>query len=108
MADLHAANRFMPSRTESGRRVSQKSCANQKVVSSLRGGAPESRGFCEICAAPPGKRTLHLDHCHVSLTFRGWLCASCNMALGHFKDDPRILRRAASYIEKHRYSIQST
>lgn len=32
--------------------------------------------------------------------FRGWLCQSCNLVLGHAKDDPQILRNAIHYLEK--------
>jgi hypothetical protein len=32
---------------------------------------------CECCGAVPGKRGLHLDHCHKTGKFRGWLCQRC-------------------------------
>lgn len=54
---------------------------------------------CEICGSPPGKRDLHWDHDHVSGKHRGWLCFTCNVGLGAFKDNPDILRAAAVYIE---------
>lgn len=31
--------------------------------------------------------------------FRGFLCASCNHALGYAKDTPEVLRRLANYLE---------
>jgi hypothetical protein len=56
---------------------------------------------CAICYAPPnGKRLLAQDHCHDTGQIRGFLCMHCNTGLGHFKDDPRLLRRAARYLTK--------
>jgi hypothetical protein len=56
---------------------------------------------CAICYAPPnGKRVLAQDHCHDTGQIRGFLCLHCNTGLGHFKDDPRLLRRAARYLTR--------
>lgn len=34
---------------------------------------------CECCGLPPStKRGLHLDHCHLTGRFRGWICHQCN------------------------------
>ncbi|MEU6591635.1 endonuclease VII domain-containing protein [Streptomyces sp. NPDC046881] len=53
-------------------------------------------GVCCIClAAPPA----HVDHCHETGRVRGVLCFSCNAALGQFKDQPEVIRRAAAYVE---------
>jgi hypothetical protein len=56
---------------------------------------------CEVCGSPPvrGHKVLCWDHCHATGEFRGWLCASCNNALGMAKDDPAILRKLADYLE---------
>lgn len=52
---------------------------------------------CEIC----GDATrICLDHCHTSDEFRGWLCSSCNLALGNFKDNIENLLSAITYLEK--------
>jgi recombination endonuclease VII len=58
-------------------------------------------GVCKICKQPPkdGKR-LHTDHCHKSGRIRGLLCETCNWGLGHFKDNPELLRKAAEYLEE--------
>jgi Recombination endonuclease VII len=53
---------------------------------------------CEVCGSPPGKRTLHLDHDHMTGTFRGWLCSGCNTAIGLLKDDTRIVARLMEYL----------
>lgn len=57
-------------------------------------------GKCAIClGAPNGNRNvLHIDHDHVDGQVRGLLCHSCNTSLGHFRDNPEVLRRAVSYL----------
>lgn len=59
-------------------------------------------GQCAICSEPPtdarGFRP-HVDHCHASGKIRGILCGRCNKALGQFKDDASLLRRAIAYLE---------
>lgn len=53
-------------------------------------------GVCCIClSAVPA----HVDHCHETGRVRGVLCFSCNAALGQFKDQPEVIRRAAAYVE---------
>jgi hypothetical protein len=57
-------------------------------------------GLCAICALPfPDTKRRHVDHCHTTGRVRGLLCSSCNLALGKFRDDPALLRRAAEYLE---------
>jgi hypothetical protein len=57
-------------------------------------------GGCAICGVLPDTLgRLHLDHDHVSGEIRGLLCQSCNQAIGHLRDDPGLLRRAADYLE---------
>lgn len=41
-----------------------------------------------------------VDHNHVTGKVRGLLCWNCNVALGKFKDNPTILRKAADYLER--------
>ena len=40
------------------------------------------------------------DHCHTTHKFRGWICHSCNIALGMFKDNIDTLKRSITYLEK--------
>ena len=59
---------------------------------------------CAICFCPVallGQQT-HIDHDHATEVVRGLLCVNCNMGLGHFRDDPLILRQAWCYLEKFR------
>lgn len=63
-------------------------------------------GLCALCGRPPsGERNrarLHVDHDHETGVVRRLLCSNCNNGLGHFRDDPDLLRRAALYIEEFR------
>lgn len=47
------------------------------------------------------KRSLAIDHCHRTGKVRRLLCGNCNQALGHARDDPRLLRLLALYVEFH-------
>jgi hypothetical protein len=55
---------------------------------------------CAICR---GSDTGHLgrfvvDHDHLTGKVRGLLCWSCNVGIGHLKDNPQILVAAANYL----------
>ena len=61
-------------------------------------------GACEICGRDPYEVSSHgpcIDHCHESSKVRGILCYSCNVAIGHFRDDSNVLRKAIEYLETH-------
>lgn len=45
------------------------------------------------------KTSWCLDHDHDTMQFRGWLCNTCNSAMGWFRDDINRLRRAVKYLE---------
>jgi hypothetical protein len=55
-------------------------------------------GLCAICERRP-RTKLCVDHCHTTRWLRFLLCNNCNSGLGHFNDDPRLLRRALAYVE---------
>lgn len=56
-------------------------------------------GVCKICGNEfRNAADTHIDHDHVTGVFRGILCGNCNIMLGHAKDDPEILVRAAEYL----------
>jgi len=59
-------------------------------------------GRCAICGRSPDefKRAFAIDHDHETGIVRGILCPDCNRGLGGFQDNPGLLRRAASYLEK--------
>jgi hypothetical protein len=58
-------------------------------------------GRCAICRKPfPSALDTHVDHDHATGRVRGILCSACNNGLGRFRDNPAVLRRAASYLER--------
>lgn len=59
-------------------------------------------GLCASCNQPPDieSRGLVVDHNHATGAVRALLCSKCNLGLGHFMDDPRLLRLAADYLER--------
>lgn len=66
---------------------------------------------CAICGgSDPGRkrRRFFLDHCHTTGRLRGLLCLSCNLAIGHLRNDPELARRAAIYLEEHARNNIST
>jgi len=87
-----------------------KACASslskvRKQLKDLHGQPPE--GYeCPVClcdetqAAGKGGNAAAwvLDHDHDTDDFRGFLCHSCNRALGCFNDDVPRMKRAIKYI----------
>lgn len=57
---------------------------------------------CHICERKFNTKdystTPHVDHCHETGQVRGILCMSCNTGLGMFKDNVKLLKRAAIYL----------
>jgi hypothetical protein len=62
------------------------------------------RHRCAICKTAFGPNIPRIDHCHSTGKVRGLLCIPCNSGLARFRDDPAILRRAASYLTKREHS----
>jgi len=62
-------------------------------------------GLCAICKKPETRQRngtvyrLHVDHDHNTGAVRSLLCHHCNAGLGHFMEDPAIMRVALLYIE---------
>lgn len=58
---------------------------------------------CQVCDThatnSKGWSRLVVDHCHTTGEIRGFLCQPCNMALGSARDNPKILRQLANYLE---------
>lgn len=67
-------------------------------------------GVCAVCGATEsrGIGSFHVDHDHsccpgrrsCGKCVRGLLCNLCNPMIGHARDDPTILRKAATYLEQ--------
>ena len=69
----------------------------------------KQNGGCAICGTtnPVGRSgqfgpVFHVDHCHTNGHIRGLLCHHCNVALGAFKDDPKLLMKAMQYLERNK------
>lgn len=90
-------------------------CKNRhnRVVTALRRKNPlPDNHRCECCGRSeeelPVFKTqngssitpFHLDHCHTTDKFRGYLCANCNKGLGCFQDDTEALERAVEYLKR--------
>lgn len=58
-------------------------------------------GCCDICGEIPFRHSLQVDHCHETGKVRALLCRNCNTALGHFKDNPIRMLKAAKYVMNH-------
>ena len=60
---------------------------------------------CAICfiemAEVKGARSAAVDHNHTTGVIRSILCVGCNTGIGFFYEDPKVMRAAADYIEKH-------
>lgn len=68
-------------------------------------------GCCAICgvASAESARAFAVDHDHACCSgrktcgkcLRGILCHGCNLALGGFRDNVDLLRKAVAYLESH-------
>ena len=61
-------------------------------------------GACAVCGEPLKPRHgTHIDHDHKLGTkaVRGLLCRSCNLGLGHAREDVRVLLGAVQYLRQH-------
>ena len=64
-------------------------------------------GVCAICKQRETMKNKHgitvnlsVDHDHETGQVRGLLCRNCNVGLGNFSDDIRVMRVAISYLSK--------
>lgn len=63
--------------------------------------------ICAICRKDPKviftdikHQSLMIDHNHLTKEIRGLLCANCNLALGHLKEDEDIIWNMLEYLKK--------
>jgi hypothetical protein len=59
---------------------------------------PQIGTACDCCSRTDKK--LILDHCHITDTFRGWLCQNCNLGIGRLNDSLQGVKNALKYLEK--------
>lgn len=56
---------------------------------------------CKICKNKLEEfKKTHIDHCHKTKIVRGILCHGCNLGIGFFKHNSKLLRVAALYCEQ--------
>lgn len=53
---------------------------------------------CECCGERRGAKRLHVDHCHKTKAFRGWVCLKCNTGIGKLGDSLEGLLKAVAYL----------
>lgn len=67
----------------------------------------QQNNLCMICKQqnksknPLKLNKLYVDHCHKTNKVRSLLCQQCNSGLGMFMDSPKLLRKAADYLDFH-------
>lgn len=91
---------------EAGRKNTCKECSGKLSLlrKKLKLENPQPQpGICPICELYT--EIWILDHCHFSNNFRGYICNSCNLALGRFNDDIKILQNAISYLNSKNNTI---
>lgn len=58
---------------------------------------------CATCKAAIDPKSANVDHCHKCGQVRGLLCLKCNVCVGMFQDDPKIIRRAIDYLKEYQH-----
>lgn len=81
-------------------RIEKKKVLTARLSAAFDVLAEEHGENCMICDAEPRKRRMNVDHSHRTGEIRGLLCYMCNYGLRWFRDNPELLRSAASYLER--------
>ena len=105
--------------TDANRQIANREKSRNSEKSRVRASSSErasmlekADGKCEICGTEDNgndcpttgvvkKKSLCVDHCHETGKLRGILCRSCNVAIGHFKDDVSLLKQAIVYLSRN-------
>lgn len=62
----------------------------------------DQKGGCYICGELETEfNTLHVDHDHLTGKILSLLCVNCNSGIGRFKENPELMLKAITYLEKH-------
>ena len=69
-----------------------------KVMLKKQRGCCANLGCKATSPRAPGRQRFYIDHCHSTGKIRGLLCHSCNLALGHIKDDTNKLKGLIEYL----------
>src|SRR6056300_888524 len=78
-----------------------KVCKNKssQILRQIRKTAPPKPDKCDCCNATDKK--LYLDHCHITKTFRGWICDNCNSGIGKLGDNLEGVTKAITYLQTY-------
>lgn len=60
-------------------------------------------GKCALCGEKEEKKSLAVDHCHITGKIRALLCTNCNTILGKAHDNSSLLIKMADYLTYHWY-----
>ena len=66
--------------------------------------APPAGTPCACCGAV---RKLHMDHCHRTDRFRGYVCAHCNTMIGLAGESKTGLENGIRYLERSRDELSA-
>ena len=72
----------------------------QRVKDNLPAPTRPCPDTCENCNRLPTSQRLHLDHCHDTGKFRGWLCGMCNSGLGLIGDNESAVLHLLEYLRR--------
>ena len=72
----------------------------ENLLLSLRKENMEHKTELCTCCNQPSDRSLVLDHCHDTNTFRGWICDKCNVGIGKLGDNLDGVLNAVAYLKK--------
>lgn len=63
----------------------------------------KSGGKCEICYVSLYglEYKLNIDHCHKTNKVRGILCRNCNLGIGFFEENKKVLSSAIKYLKNY-------
>lgn len=75
----------------------EKARSHGLTLESYRAMLAAQDSLCGICHEPMAR--VCIDHDHQTGVVRRLLCHNCNVAIGHLRDDPQLIRAAATYIE---------
>lgn len=77
--------------------------ASEKSLKKLHGSNKPVGTPCECCGKTNIK--LSLDHDHLTGQLRGWLCQTCNVAIGALGDNIEGVTKALNYLRRERPEI---
>ncbi len=72
--------------------------ASEKSLKKLHGSTKPIGTPCDCCGRTTSK--LSLDHDHETDELRGWLCQTCNVAIGSLGDNIEGVARALDYLKR--------